>query len=160
MSDSQPTAGLFAFIDQVRALIESPVWSSVLMDLSKNDAFALLQLYRGGGQTMSQLAEHLGVPANTVTGVVNRLAAKDLVVRSHSQTDRRIVEIEITEAGTDAVTAALRQFARYEALILAELEPAEIRVLMGVVDKVIGVLRDDMAQSQTRAPSARRIPIE
>jgi DNA-binding MarR family transcriptional regulator len=59
----------------------------------------LLALFENGSLPPSQIAKHMLVKSSTVTGVVDRLEQKGLVRRVRNSPDRRIVTIELTEAG-------------------------------------------------------------
>ena len=59
----------------------------------------LLALFENGSLPPSQIAKHMLVKSSTVTGVVDRLEQKGLVRRERNSPDRRIVTIELTEAG-------------------------------------------------------------
>ena len=52
-----------------------------------------------GRTIMSVLAEALGVPLSTATHTVNKLVKKKLVERARSETDRRVVEVNLSEEG-------------------------------------------------------------
>jgi DNA-binding MarR family transcriptional regulator len=59
----------------------------------------LLALKESGSLPPSQIARHMMVKSSTVTGVVDRLESKGLVTRNRNAPDRRIINIELTEAG-------------------------------------------------------------
>ena len=58
---------------------------------------------RGGSATPTALAEQMGVSQATVTALVDKLVARDLVTRMRSKTDRRQTNVTITDAGRAAV---------------------------------------------------------
>lgn len=55
------------------------------------------------GARPSQLARHLHLAPNSVTTLVNGLAAQDLVTRSSNPADRRTVQLTLTGTGEQAV---------------------------------------------------------
>ena len=59
----------------------------------------LLSLYENGPLPPSHIAKHIMVKSSTVTGIVDRLEQKGLVKRLRNSPDRRIITIELTEAG-------------------------------------------------------------
>jgi DNA-binding MarR family transcriptional regulator len=59
----------------------------------------LLVLYENGSLPLSQIAKHIMVKSSTVTGIVDRLEQKGLVRRVRNSPDRRMIIIELTEAG-------------------------------------------------------------
>jgi DNA-binding MarR family transcriptional regulator len=59
----------------------------------------ILILYEHGSLPPSQIAKHMMVKSSTVTGVVDRLEQKGFVSRARNSPDRRVINIELTEAG-------------------------------------------------------------
>ena len=59
----------------------------------------LIALYENGPLPLSQIARHIMVKSSTVTGIVDRLEQKGLVRRVRNSPDRRMITIELTEAG-------------------------------------------------------------
>src|SRR5690349_8893366 len=62
-------------------------------------------------QTMSALADHLGVSRSTATRVCDRLADKRLIDRRVDENDRRSVRVQLTKRGqrlVDQVTSLRR----------------------------------------------------
>ena len=59
----------------------------------------LLALYEKGPMPPSQIARLIMVKSSTVTGVIDRLEHKNLVRRTRNSPDRRVINIELTEAG-------------------------------------------------------------
>jgi DNA-binding MarR family transcriptional regulator len=57
----------------------------------------LLALYENG--PLPQVAKHIMVKSSTGTGIVGRLEQKGLVRRMRNSPDRRMITIELTEAG-------------------------------------------------------------
>jgi MarR family transcriptional regulator, organic hydroperoxide resistance regulator len=154
------SAMLFDVVDWLRNLIGSNALAEILTDLTKNDFLALLFVYRSGPVAMSQIAEYLGVPANTATGVVNRLQKRGFFERAHSESDKRIVTISVSEAGVDAVSAILRRISRYQAAAMAALTNEELRVLVGVAGKLVGVLEAEATADAQPPVASRRITID
>lgn len=52
-----------------------------------------------GPLPMSRLAESMDVSVASATGIVGRMEGRDLVERRHSETDRRVVVVHMTETG-------------------------------------------------------------
>ena len=97
----------------------------------------MVVLWEEDGQTVGSLAERL--ESSTLTPVLKRLEAMDLVSRSRDRTDERVVRIGLTAAGR-----ALREEARDvpDCIVDASgLAPAEVRQLQ----KQIQALRASLA---------------
>jgi len=59
----------------------------------------ILALYENGPLPPSQIAKYIMVKSSTVTGIIDRLEQKGLVTRLRKSPDRRVITIELTEAG-------------------------------------------------------------
>jgi len=59
----------------------------------------ILTLYKYGPLSPSKIANHMMVKSSTVTGVVDRLEKKGLAERMRNSPDRRVITIQLTEAG-------------------------------------------------------------
>jgi len=59
----------------------------------------ILTLYEYGPLPPSKIANHMMVKSSTVTGVVDRLEKKGLAERMRNSPDRRVIIIQLTEAG-------------------------------------------------------------
>ncbi len=104
---------------------------------------ALHYLNASGGTNVRQLAETLHVSSPTVTGIIERLEQQGLVARAMSSTDRRVVDVALTDEGIDVVghlgelkqplVAALNDMPRdsvstLSALLIEFAERAEVEV--------------------------------
>ena len=119
-------------------------------EVSREEIRAMVILGTKGKMIMSSLAEALGVPLSTATHTVDRLVAKGLAVRSRSDEDRRIVQVEMSELGRqlqDAHRAKQREMARSW---LMPLSPGEREIFLELMDKITR-----LAQPQTETKAAR-----
>jgi len=66
-------------------------------------------------RTMHEVADHSGVTPAVVTGLVDRLERSGFVRRIPGVHDRRVVVVQITEAGRIALDNAAQAFADYQA---------------------------------------------
>ena len=63
----------------------------------------LLGVLRDREPTMNALGRHLGLDKSSISGLVNRAEGRDLVTRSGSASDRRVVRVSITGTGRQLV---------------------------------------------------------
>ena len=61
----------------------------------------ILALYEHGPLPPSQIAKHIMVKSSTVTGIIDRLEQKGLVCRLRDSSDRRVINIQLTEPGKE-----------------------------------------------------------
>src|SRR5262245_47763803 len=101
--------------------------------LPRSELLALLLLQRHGEQTMSELAEHLGAPLSTASGIGKRLARRGLVKRERQPEDRRVVVVRLTKKGETAagkLRAQIDGLLRRVAGALTEEEQAQLLALV------------------------------
>jgi DNA-binding MarR family transcriptional regulator len=73
------------------------------LDITMAQAKVLYLVRATGSLPMSDLVARLGVTVPTVTGIVDRLVERELVVRRGTPDDRRRVTIEITPSGVELI---------------------------------------------------------
>jgi DNA-binding MarR family transcriptional regulator len=88
--------------------------------------------------SLSALSKQLAATNSTVTGIVDRMVAADLVVREQSADDRRVWKIRLTPHGK--AIARKVDVAPWEILRSAvlELPPDELTQLIQTLEKVAG----------------------
>ncbi|HVX43488.1 MAG TPA: MarR family transcriptional regulator [Mycobacteriales bacterium] len=94
----------------------------------------LLALEGSGPVPSSVLAERLGAQASSITRLVDRLQAENLVTRGADERSRSIVTVEITASGRTLVTRVLDARHQLIAATLAELSPEDRTALIRGAD--------------------------
>lgn len=99
-------------------------------------------LGRLGTTTPSELAKQVALSQATVTGIVDRLGRRQLLTRRRSKSDRRLVEVSITEAGRALLEQAPSALQETFAQALGELsveEQENIRRTLNAIVTMMGV---------------------
>ena len=86
-------------------------------ELHPAQAGALMQLDRESGSPMHEIAAHLACDSSNVTGIVDRLEARELVARRTSERDRRVKHIVLTPRGLEVRNAMRERMAQVPAAI-------------------------------------------
>jgi DNA-binding MarR family transcriptional regulator len=73
-------------------------------DLTNAQWVPLFKLFTRQASTVAELARQCNLDAGAMTRTLDRLEAKGLCKRVRSETDRRVVNIELTPAGTQAAS--------------------------------------------------------
>ena len=103
--------------------------------LTVSQSYCLRLIYFEGPRTMSELAAALGVRLSTITGVVDQLEQKGLVVRVQHPKDRRSLRVGLTPEGRSLYGAAHQAF-------LSHLEPLFEKRTQGEREKLLSFLAD------------------
>ena len=75
--------------------------SSLNLSINKTQEKLLMMLSDNIENNMSELSKMLGLEKGSFTSTVDSLIKKNLVERKNSETDRRKIELKLTEAGKE-----------------------------------------------------------
>lgn len=143
---------MLEYAEQIKVLISPSIWSNMLLDCSKNEILILFLLYRKTDVNMSQIAEYIGAPLNTATGVVTRMEAKNMLLRQRSNEDKRVVTIVMTDYGKELLQDILSEVLKYGKRVIETLTAEEMELAGVILDKIINVLKEDHQESVATAP--------
>lgn len=96
----------------------------------------LIELAVRGPLHAGELAEVVGASAATVSGMLDNLCAAELVERSRSESDRRLVVVKLTRRGRRKVEARKALWRRRWEEALEGLDEEELRVASRVLDRI------------------------
>ncbi len=151
---------MFDLIDQVRIVFSQEVWDNIFMNCSKNEMFVLMLLYRQADVNMTQIAEYLNAPLNTVTGIVSRMEKKEMVQRIRSQQDKRVVTIILTDFGQKQISDIINMFLKYAQMVIGSLNPNELTMMSNIVGKVIALISSNQVEIAVEEKKLKKITIE
>jgi DNA-binding MarR family transcriptional regulator len=97
----------------------------------------LLKLYMGLASTAAELARECDLDAGSMTRLLDRLEAKQLCRRVRSSDDRRVVNIELTEAGRTAAKEIPKILCRIQNSHLAGFSVEEWQILKGYLRRIL-----------------------
>ncbi len=89
-----------------------------------------------GPRIMRELSEALGVAVNSMTSIVDGIERKGLVVRHRSDSDRRIVRVELTDAGRVIYASVVEVHLRLFRSMLGALGEDEQEIFMEFIRKI------------------------
>jgi DNA-binding MarR family transcriptional regulator len=105
--------------------------------------YTLLYLHQMSGKCkMSDLADATHQSAASLTGVVDRLLEKQLVMRARHEHDRRQVMVVVTPRGSTLIDEIKHARRQHMQVALAHFQQQDIDTLLALLDKVIeGMMR-------------------
>lgn len=98
----------------------------------------LFRIYQGHASTVAELARVCHMDTGAMTRLLDRLEAKGLMQRQRSDTDRRVVNIALTEAGTQAAQAIPHALSAVQNRALAGFSAEEFATLKQLLRRVLG----------------------
>lgn len=147
------------YIDEIKELLSSDLWSNIFLNCSKNEVLILWLLFQKKEVNMSEIAEYIHVPLNTATGIVGRMEKSGLVERTRSVQDKRIVLIRFSDKGMKQFNKLVNELMTYAAQVLSEFTPQELKLLEDMMSKVKTVLKQAKKKEDTEK-KIRRITID
>ncbi len=116
-------------------------------DLTNAQWVPLFKLFLGKASTVAELARECHLDAGAMTRMLDRLEAKALCRRVRSVTDRRVVNIELTDTGREAAAGIPAILSRVQNAHLAGFSVEEFETLKGFLHRIL-----DNAQVQAQSP--------
>ena len=111
--------------------------------VSQPQLSCLLALHNHGSLPISKLAQYILVKPSTVTGIVDRLEKKGLVKRERKGSDRRVITIELTEAGSQLATVAPPPIPRSIFEALNKRPPHEVKEIVKSLAALVHMLDEE-----------------
>jgi DNA-binding MarR family transcriptional regulator len=105
----------------------------------------LMLLHRHGTVPGGELARLLGVGAATLSGMIDRLVAQNLVARTEDRQDRRVRRIGLTEAGDELICGIITAGAEKHRRLLSRLSAEELAVIAQAMDLLVRAAEQDSA---------------
>ena len=107
----------------------------------------LLKLYWGHASTVAELARGCDLDAGSMTRLLDRLESKHLLRRERSADDRRVVNLELTDAGRAVASGIPDVLCRVQNVHLAGFTKAEWETLVGLLTRVLATAQSHAAAS-------------
>lgn len=96
-----------------------------------------------------QLAENLGLSSGAMTNRLDRLESAGLLRRLPDPSDRRALQVELTEAGWQAWQDSVGVQAQKEALVASALDPEEKEMLNNLLRRLMRQFEEGQAESRS-----------
>ena len=106
----------------------------------------MLRLYMGDAQTVAELARCCSQDAGGMTRLLDRLESKGLCQRQRSETDRRIVNIELTDEGRNIAKDIPSQLQAVQETALQGFTPEETAQFKDYLRRVMSSLQPQEAE--------------
>lgn len=135
---------LWLRVFSVARLVESEIRSRLLAEFEVTiPRFDILaQLYRvPDGLVLGELSKRLMVSPGNITAVIKRLVDDGFIIRAHNPSDRRENIVLMTEFGREKFGQMAAAHEEWIRNLTADLTPADLRALMGLLQKMKGSVR-------------------
>ncbi len=123
---------LVHLFNDIMALEETAIIDKKYEDLSNSEMHVLDAVGPEGGN-MSTIAAKLRITMGSLTTSMNRLVLKGYVERNRSETDRRVVNISLTEKGHLAYERHRKFHMRMVEAALKDVDEEQVPILMNML---------------------------
>ena len=147
------------YIEEVKELLSSDIWENIFLDCSKNEVLIFWLLYQRSEVNMTEIAEYIHVPLNTATGIINRMEKNELIVRTRSKEDKRVVLIGLSEKGMTQFQSLVNELMYYGMKVMSSFTKEEMNLFYKMITKVKEILRQEKRKEDT-PKKVRKIIIE
>ena len=122
-------------------------------DLTNAQWMPLYKVFSGQASSVAELARQCHLDTGAMTRMLDRLEAKGLCQRVRSDTDRRVVNIALTDAGKQAAQDIPRVLSGVQNTHLAGFNAQEFETLKGFLRRILANAQTPAAQpAPTRNP--------
>lgn len=147
------------YIEEVKELLSSDLWDNIFLNCSKNEILIFWLLYQRSEVNMTEIAEYIHTPLNTATGIIDRMEKKELVVRTRSKEDKRVVLVGFSEKGMTQFQNLVNEMMYYGTKVMSSLTREEMQLFCKMSTKVMEVLRQEK-KKESIPKKVRKITIE
>lgn len=147
------------YIEEVKELLSSDLWDNIFLNCSKNEILIFWLLYQRSEVNMTEIAEYIHTPLNTATGIIDRMEKKELVARTRSKEDKRVVLVGFSEKGMTQFQNLVNEMMYYGTKVMSSLTREEMQLFYKMSTKVMEVLRQEK-KKESIPKKVRKITIE
>lgn len=147
------------YIEEIKELLSSDIWENIFLDCSKNEVMIFWLLYQRSEVNMTEIAEYIHVPLNTATGIINRMEKNELIVRTRSKEDKRVVLIGFSEKGMTQFQKLVNELMYYGMKVMSSFTKEEMDLFYKMTTKVKEILREEK-RKEDLPKKVRKIAIE
>lgn len=147
------------YIEEIKELLSSDIWGNIFLDCSKNEVMIFWLLYQRGEVNMTEIAEYIHVPLNTATGIITRMEKNELIVRTRSKEDKRVVLIGFSEKGMTQFQKLVNELMYYGMKVMSSFTKEEMDLFYKMTTKVKEILREEKRKEDS-PKKVRKIAIE
>ncbi|MBN2380193.1 MarR family transcriptional regulator [candidate division WOR-3 bacterium] len=122
------------------------------LDITLNQFLVLSLLARKEHFGMGELAHQLGTSSGNMTAMIDRLVRSGLVERGRSEKDRRVVQVRLSQDGSDLAERVRRATQAGMRRIMRKIADEQKRAFFDTLTAVIEALAEDRPRLRGRKP--------
>lgn len=112
------------------------LFAAAFPEVTPTQFSTLFKLWEQGPLSQNHLGRLVAMDAATTKGVVDRLRSKGMIASTPSVSDRRRLDVSLTDAGRDFISQAIARARKVSAATTERLTPAERETLLALLDRI------------------------
>jgi DNA-binding MarR family transcriptional regulator len=120
-------------------------------EITQEQYWLMLRLYRYGAQSIGELADALGITGSSATTACKRLEKTGLVIRERQLDDERMVRVSLTEEGRTRVETWQQQRRELLGHLLTPLDENEQNELQRILERMLQAADETVARERLHA---------
>lgn len=133
-------------VDRGRRQYGLDVWMNLTLTRSQLKSLFFISNHRTTNS--KELSAALGVTPTNTTGIIDRLAKQDLVVRNEDIRDRRIQLLQVTEKGEELLGQLRERNRSYMSEILGKMSVNDLTTLMQGLTSLVNAVEHDESENK------------
>jgi DNA-binding MarR family transcriptional regulator len=126
--------------NQVARRLHAELDHHLMEGLTGSQFIVLMRIFRRGRMSVSEVAGDMRVSLSAITALVDRLHRAGFVERRRDEDDRRVVWLELTPKGEEAVRSCLVVRRRVMEKYLGQLPEEDVEQLVRIYEKLLSIL--------------------
>lgn len=118
---------------------------NLLYGLTTPQLLCLDVLVKDGSMILKDLAKKINLGESTVNGIVDRLEAKDYVIRRRSNNDRRKVFLEVTPTGKEIIQKTPPLIQNKLSASLTALDESEQALMVETLSRIADLMETELS---------------
>ncbi|MDQ6418020.1 MarR family transcriptional regulator [Paenibacillus sp. LHD-117] len=118
-------------------LFSAEVMKQMDTQVTSTQMFMLHYIQESGRCRLTALADKLDVKPSAVTVMIDRLAKSGYVTRVNDASDRRVIQVELTQAGEDILARAHQSRKEIVAKYMQNLNRTEVEAVTHIMEKLV-----------------------
>lgn len=109
--------------------------------ITMSQCSTILGIGKKGTMTMNALSEWMSLATSTMTRIVDNLVRDGYIERAHDPQDRRVVQVSLTEKGTQLFQAIMEIYREYHRKIVESIPAGELRQVVESLTMLIEAIK-------------------
>lgn len=120
-------------------------------EITQEQYWLMRKLHRSGAQSISVLADALGITSSSATTACKRLEKMGLVVRERQTSDERMVHVSLTDAGRERIAEWQKQRRELLAHLIEPLNTQEKEEFQRILEHMLQAADDTALKEKEHA---------